>query len=226
MSQLSRAVIIPALAWVISAGPQSTPNNASNAPVQSNAPVNNTASNSVHLPDGAPVVGVLSTNLDTRHSRLGDRVEVEVTQDIQLGGQVLLTRGSHVTGQVTQVNAFSEGDQNAKLEIVFNTVTPKHGEQISTHLIICALAAQPDPLAPAGGFAGVDPVGEHTAVAGKPGGALHRQLRPESRGIIGLEGLTLVPMAREKPPTSVLHSTSQNIHLQKGMEIVLVVVAR
>jgi len=226
MARLSPVAIIPALAWAISAAPQSTPSNAPTPPVQSNASGNNTASHAAHLPAGAPVVGVLSTNLDTRHSRLGDRVEVEVTQDLQLGGHVLLTRGSHVTGQITQVSAFSRGEQNAKLEVVFNTVTPKHGAQISTHLVICALAAPPDPSAPAGGFAGVDPVGEHTAVAGKPGNPMNRQLRPESRGVIGLEGVTLLPLARQKPPTSALHSTSQNIHLQKGTEIVLIVVAQ
>jgi hypothetical protein len=36
--------------------------------------------------------------------------------------------------------------------------------------------------------------------------------------------MSLMPIAKDKPPTSLLHSDSRNIRLEKGTEIVLVVV--
>jgi hypothetical protein len=49
-------------------------------------------------------------------------------------------------------------------------------------------------------------------------------LRPDATGIFRIDGMSLLPMAKDKPPTSLLHSDSRNIHLEKGTEIVLVAV--
>jgi len=217
------AVVILALAWTVSAAARSTPSNTPDAPVQSDTPAK-TSPTSASLPNGTGIVGTLSTNLDTKHSRVGDRVEVEVTQDVKPADRILLRKGSHITGQITQVNAFSKGSDNAALEIVFDNVIPKGGEQISTHLAIFALAAKRDEtsndLYDARGLAAT------SARAGVAGGMLSAPapLRPDATGIFRIDGMSLLPMAKDKPPTSLLHSDSRNIHLEKGTEIVLVAV--
>jgi hypothetical protein len=143
MTRLAAAFTF-ALVWAVSAGAQSAPSNPPDTPPQSNLPAKNSA-DSLSLPMGTAIVGTLSTKLDTKHSKAGDRVEVEVTQDVKSGGQILLRRGSNVTGQVALVNAFAKGNSNGKLEIVFDNVVAKSGEQIPAYLAIYALAAKSDP---------------------------------------------------------------------------------
>jgi len=111
MRRLGAAVTL-ALVWAVSVGAQATPSNPPDTPPQSNPPVSGSR-DSLSLPKGTGIVGILSTNLDTKHSKVGDRVEVEVTQDVNRGGDILLRRGSHITGHVTLAYAFSKGDSTA-----------------------------------------------------------------------------------------------------------------
>jgi hypothetical protein len=217
------AVIVLALAWVAPAAAQSTSGSTSDAPARLDAAAKTSAS-SASLPNGTGIVGTLSTNLDSKHSRVGDRVEVEVTQDVKPADGILLRRGSRISGQITQVNAFSKGSDNAALEIVFDNVAPKGGEQISTYLAIYALAAKREDtsndLQDGRGLTAT------TTRAGVAGGMLSAPapLRPDAKGIFRIDGMSLMPIAKDKPPTSLLHSDSRNIRLEKGTEIVLVVV--
>jgi hypothetical protein len=170
-------------------------------------------------------VGALTTNLDTKHSKVGDRVEVEVTQDVKPAGQVLLRRGSHITGQVALAYAFSKGDSTAKLEIVLDKVVAKSGEQIPTYLAIYALAAKYDPTKEdLQDGRGLNATSTRAGINGGLGRLENGLLKPDTKGVIGLESLRLTPMARDNPPTSLVRSESKDVHLEKGTEIVLVVV--
>jgi hypothetical protein len=219
MKRLAAAVTL-ALISAVSAVAQSAPGNSP----QSNLPLKN-ASASLSLPNGTGIVGALTTNLDTKYSKVGDRVEVEVTQDVKPAGQVLLRRGSHITGQVTLAYAFSKGDSTAKLEIVLDKVVAKSGEQIPTYLAIYALAAKNDPtkedLQDGRGLAATSTRAGINGGLGRPGNGL---LGPDTKGVIGLESLRLTPLARDNPQTSLVRSESKDVRLEKGTEIVLVVV--
>jgi hypothetical protein len=208
MTRLAAALSL-ALAWAVSVPAQSGP-----------------ARSSLSIPNGTGIVGTLTTNLDTKHSRVGDRVDVEVTQDVKPAGQVLLRRGSHITGQVAVAYAFSKGDSNAKLEITFDKIVSKSGEQISTYLAISALAAKADPtkddMQDGRGLAATSTNAGVNGGLGRP--ANGQLLKPDTKGVIGLESLRLTPMARTDPPTSLVRSESKDVHLERGTEIVLVVV--
>jgi len=219
MKRLGAAITV-ALISAVSAVAQSAPGNSP----QSNLPLIN-ASASLSLPNGTGIVGTLTTNLDTKHSKVGDRVEVEVTQDVKPAGQILLRRGSHITGQVALAYAFSKGDSTAKLEIVLDKVVAKSGEQIPTYLALYSLAAKNDPtkedLQDGRGLAATSTRAGINGGMGRPGNGL---LGPDTRGVIGLESLRLTPLARDNPPTSLVRSESKDVRLEKGTEIVLVVV--
>ena len=219
MKRLGAAITV-ALISAVSAVAQSAPGNSP----QSNLPLIN-ASASLSLPNGTGIVGTLTTNLDTKHSKVGDRVEIEVTQDVKPAGQILLRRGSHITGQVALAYAFSKGDSTAKLEIVLDKVVAKSGEQIPTYLALYSLAAKNDPtkedLQDGRGLAATSTRAGINGGMGRPGNGL---LGPDTRGVIGLESLRLTPLARDNPPTSLVRSESKDVRLEKGTEIVLVVV--
>lgn len=223
MTQLGVTVTL-ALVLAVSAGAQSAPSSPTVAPPESNLPARNSGG-SLSIPKGTGIVGILSTNCDTRHSKVGDLVEVEVTQDVNPGGHILLKRGSHVMGQITQAYAFSKGSSNAKLEIVFNNVISKNGEQIPAYFAIYALAAKSDPtkddLLDGRGMTATATRAGTAGGLGRPADGL---LRPDTKGVIGLDSLRLVPMARDNPPTSLVRSEKEDVRLEKGTEIVLVVV--
>ncbi|MGA8674024.1 MAG: hypothetical protein WB621_02385 [Candidatus Acidiferrales bacterium] len=222
MMRLAAAVSL-ALVGAVSVGAQSTPSNPPDTPPQSNLPAKN-SSDSLSLPNGTGIVGVLSTTVDTKHSKPGDRVEVEVTQDVRPGGHVLLRSGSRVTGQVTLAYAFSKGGSNAKLEIVFNNVISKNGEQIPVYLSIYALEAKNDPTADdLQDPRGLNATAARAGTAGGLGRPANGLLKPDTKGVIGLDSLSLVPMARDKPPTSLVRSEKKDVRLEKGTGIVLVV---
>jgi hypothetical protein len=222
MTRLAAAVTL-ALVWAVSATAQSAPSNPSDAAPQSNLPAKN-PSDSLSLPDGTGIVGVLSTTVDTKHAKPGDRVEVEVTQDVRPGGPVLLRSGSRVTGQVTMAYAFSKGGSNAKLEIVFNNVISKNGEQIPAYLVIYALAAKSDPTADdLEDPRGLNATAARAGTAGGLGRPANGLLHPDTQGVIGLDSLSLVPMARDDPPTSLVRSEKKDVRLERGTGIVLVV---
>lgn len=220
-----RFVLAPilALACALCAGARSSTNAWPLTPLQSSPPAT-APSDTTSVPVGFGIVGTLSTKLDTKHSKAGDPVEVEVTQDVFEGDHVVLRRGSHVTGHVTDVSAYSKKVTNARLEIVFDKIIPKSGGEISTYLALFALAAKHDEASEnIADPRGLNATATTAGVAGGLGEPAGGVLKPDSKGVYKLEGLSLAPMARDNPPTSLVHSDSRDIHLDKGTEVVLVV---
>jgi len=56
-----------------------------------------------HMLSGAEVRMVTRSELSSRTTRLGDRVELEVTDDVVVNDMVMIPRGSVATGEVTRV---------------------------------------------------------------------------------------------------------------------------
>lgn len=212
-----------ALVCTVSAGARSLAYSRPSIPQESASPAS-AAADSTAVPVGFGIVGTLSTKLDTKHSKVGDPVDVEVTQDVFEGTRVVLRRGSHITGHVTDISSYSKNVTNARLEVVFDTIIPKNGPQVSTHLAVYALAAKHDDAAdniqdPRGLNATATTAGVNGGL-GEPAGGV---LKPDSKGVYKFDGISLAPLARDNPPTSLIHSDSHDIHLDKGTGIVLVV---
>lgn len=221
-TRIALAVLF-ALAFTLCAGARSAAKTLPSDSPQSSPPAT-ASSDTISVPVGLGIVGTLSTELDTRHSRVGDPVEVEVTQDVLEGDHVVLRRGSHVAGHVTDISAYSRKVTNARLEIVFDKIIPKSGGEISTYLVVYAIAARHDeasdnmqdsrPMAASA---------QSPRVPSGGAGPAGNMLKPDSKGVFNLFDLSLTPMARDNPPTSLVHSQAQDILLDKGTEVVLVV---
>jgi hypothetical protein len=226
MRRITVAVIILATRGAISPGAQSPQTPATEAILKTTGAVD--PANIGSLLKGKGIVGKLTKTVSTKSAKAGDAVEVEVTQDAKLGDQVLLRKGSLVKGTIAQVGVFSKGKSGAELEIVFDAVAPKTGEQISTHLIIYALAAdvpaQPDDIYSSKGKQGLANSASVSGQAGGPNAA--GELTPQTVGIFGFDKIELHPLARQAPPTSSVNSPSGNITLEKGTKIVLVFVGQ
>lgn len=67
------------------------------------APAGTPTASATHMLTGAEVRMVTRTELSSRTTLLGDRFELEVTDDVAVNGMVMIPRGSVATGEVTRV---------------------------------------------------------------------------------------------------------------------------
>jgi hypothetical protein len=101
----------------------------------------NTGSNSASLADGSKIDATLATSLDAKRSKPGDDVEARTEEDIKQDGKVVLKKGTHLVGHVTQVQARAKGQTESQLGIVFDHAVLKNGQEVPFSATIQALAS-------------------------------------------------------------------------------------
>jgi hypothetical protein len=212
------------LACVISAGAYFSQGNASQTTTQTGA--STTATNQEGL-KGIRLVGKLTTKLDTKHSKSGQDVVVEVQKDVKAGDQVVLKKGSLIKGTLTEVTPYSKGSSNGELDLVLDSVFPKQGQTISTHLVIYALAAKqeqkPEDIYATKGYQGL---ANAASVSGQVEAPTASTLSPEATGIFGFQDVELHPLGKANPPTSTIVCKSGNIVLERETGLVMVFVGQ
>lgn len=223
---IRHVALVMGLSFAISAGAQTAQNNATQAPsTQTGGAATPTESTSPLK--GTRFVGKLTTKLDTKHAKVGQPVVVEVKKDVKSGDQVVLKKGSLVKGTVTQVTPYAKGSSAAELDIAFDNVGEKGGEQIPAHFAIYALSAklekQPDDMYNSGG---TKQLATAASISGKVDAPRDNELTPETTGIFGFDDLELHPLVKMTPPTSTVNCKSGNIVLENGTEMVLVFVGQ
>ena len=109
MNRLTATFIAVALAGTISSPAQS----AQSKDAQASA----AAERAEALPKGTRLMGKLTTKLDTKRTKVGQPVVIEVSKDVKSGDQTLLKKGSLIKGTVTQVQAFSKDNPAPRLRL-------------------------------------------------------------------------------------------------------------
>jgi type IV secretion system protein VirB10 len=66
-------------------------------------------------------------SLDTRHSKEGDRVDLETRVPVSVEGRVVIPRGSFVTGTIARIKRPGRGSSKGELTIRFETLTLPNG---------------------------------------------------------------------------------------------------
>ena len=211
--------------WAIAAGAQTAQRNATQAPAAQPAA---TAPSAAASPlKGVKFVGKLTTKLDAKHAKVGQPVVVEVKKDVKSGEQVVLRKGELVKGTVTQATPYSKGGSGAELDISFDSVGEKGGEQIPAHFAIYALSAhlekQPDDMYNSGGK---KQLATSASISGRVQSPRDNEFGPETVGIFGFDDLELHPLVKMTPPTSTVNCKSGNVVLENGTEMVLVFVGQ
>lgn len=232
------------------------------------APVN-AANNSVNLSSGTKIDATLATSLDVKRSKPGDDVEVRTEEDIKQDGKVVLKKGTHLVGHVTQAQARAKGQTQSQLGIVFDHAVLKNGEEVPFSASIQALASAQstggistgadDMMASGAGMGsmrgtargGGNLVGGVASTTGSTtgtvmntassmpvaaGGSLNTvarssgavgglsssgRLESNSSGVFGLEGLSLDSAASTETHGSTVVSSTKNVHLDSGTQLLL-----
>jgi len=179
------------------------------------------AAPALNIPSSQGIIAKLDTDLDASRNKPGDVVQAETTRDLKVGHDVLLKRGSVLTGHVTQAQTFSNASPSM-IVIVFDQVTPKGGSPATLNVKIQALAPAPtvstDSLQDGRGMAATN---ISSAVAGTDrslgsGG----ELMATSVGVYGMRGVSLASSVHDQNQYSAVQSGVGDVKLKKGAQLV------
>ena len=100
-----------------------------------------TGNNSASLSNGTKIDATLATSLDAKRSKVGDEIEARTERDVKQDGRVVLKKGTHLMGHVTQAQARAGGQRESQLGIMFDRAVLKNGQEMPFHASIEALAS-------------------------------------------------------------------------------------
>jgi hypothetical protein len=212
-------------------------------------PANSNGSTSAEqLPPGVAIVAELAKSLDAKKIKPGDKVEARVTMDLLSHGAIVVPRNAKIIGHVTDAKIRSKDESDSVIGIAFDRVLLKNGHEVPLTATIQAVggslvnaAMGGDPLGDAAsgipdgmGGVGRNPPGYPPRPVGPPGnpaavpdsGASNQKsitpLGPTSQGVVGMRGISL----KSATPDSTISSSSENVRLGSGTQLVLKVTER
>jgi hypothetical protein len=203
---------------------------------------------SVTIAEGTKIDATLVSWLDARRSRVGDPVQARIEQDVKQGGKVVLKKGTELGGRVTV--AQSRGSQGqSQVGIAFERALLPNGQSIPFHASIIALSAPQSASSTGAGANGAvasgsamaaTPASARASGAAATGAAMNTsnavastasgtvspaapssgRLSSDSKGVIGMEGLSL-GSTKSGAQGSTIVSTTKNVRLKSGTEMLL-----
>lgn len=198
------------------------------APAQTSSNSQSSAS-ALNVPGDTIILAKLATNLDLQQAAVGQQVEAQTTQDVKQGKDVLLKKGATLIGHVTSVETAIAGKSEAMVGVIFDSVKAKSGQPQTLHLLIRALA--PEPNAPYSGMVqggrGMPGETEHAGIAGVDRADISNGvvLNESSVGVAGIPGLQLEIRKSNGQQTAILQMTKGDVKLKKGTQLALLVVS-
>jgi hypothetical protein len=175
----------------------------------------------------------LNQTLDFKTAKAGDKIALHLTRDLVIDGKAVMPRGTIVSATILAVK-----DSNT-VSIVLDKATPKPGQDVPLMGIIAAVAAPPEDLTE-DPFYSMNRSTEATQRTGNvsvtsvasSGAAVQTailegennrksNLRADSSGAIGIEGLKLNWVLDKPPATTVMTAKKKNFKLSKGTEVLL-----
>jgi hypothetical protein len=175
----------------------------------------------------------LNQTLDFKTAKAGDKIALHLTRDLVVDGKTLLPRGAALSATVVEAK-----DGNA-LSLVLDKATLKTGQEVPLMGIIAAVAAPPGDLS-SDPFYSMNRSAEVTQRTGnasvssqassgaavqtaklKGENAANSNLREDSSGAIGIDGLKLNWILDKAPATTVITAKKKNFKLPSGTEVLL-----
>ena len=196
---------------------------------------------------GTVIPAELSKSLDAKKAKPGDKIEAKTTMDMLSQGKIVIPRNSKIEGHVTSAKPHTKESPESELGIAFDRIRMKNAGELPMQAAIQAIAppvridnAASATAAPVGSApttqqsgstgsgnmgsansAGTAPssagqvpsMGAPDAASAGPSGVLP----PGAKGAVDMKGATL-NSAKE---ANVIASSSQNVHLDGGTQMML-----
>jgi hypothetical protein len=200
------------------------------------------------LADGTAILAELSSGLDSKKLKPGDKVTAHTTEPLKSAdGRTIMARGTKLEGRVTMAAARSKGDSLSVLGIQFDKAELKDGTEIALNVVIQAMAPR-ESSAPVGsgddsspraiGTNQTSPMGggHSNAPNGSPQGAdgsggqqgnfpaaSGPRLDERSQGVLGMKGVSLDSQTVSGRGATIISSNGKNVKLDDGTRLLLVV---
>jgi hypothetical protein len=199
-------------------------------------------------PSGTLLSVELSKSLDARKIKVNDRIEGKTATDLLARGQIVVPRNTKIIGHVTAAKAHSKASPDSMVGITFDRMRLKDGREVPLQLTVQAIArplqvgaANPEGNVPRSDRPGGVPMGQRgplgdASTSGAPpsypgdlspipdpmapnpaSNSTVVPLSPTSKGVVGIKGLNLDTSG----PVAVLSSTTANVHLDSGTQLIL-----
>jgi hypothetical protein len=154
----------------------SAQSNAPSAPAPSTAGVPEASNEQLR-----PVTGELEKKIDTKNAKAGDPVILKTTENATTADGIVIPKGSRIVGHVTDVQAHSKTNPNARLTIQFDQAEIKGRQTLPIRTVLESVAPAPTTVHPTdtlnspgmGGtpMASASASGAPGATSGSPAGA-------------------------------------------------------
>jgi hypothetical protein len=200
---------------------------------------------------GTIIPAELAKALDAKKAKPNDEVVAKAAQDLLADGQIVILRGSKIIGHVTEAKARSKTEPQSTIGIIFDRLLLKDGRTMPLQVAVQAIRGParsastmdgemgagaevpsypghgaPDGICPMGGARTYPNSSDtHPNIPGPTAGGDKRAntatggLSSSTHGVVGLSGLSLSSSAQG----SVVSSTTQNVHLDSGTQMLLLV---
>lgn len=161
----------------------------------------------------------LAKTLDAKKVKAGDKIEAKIVVDLLSGGEVIIPKGSKVTGHISDAKARSKDSKDSMVGIVFEQLSTKDGGELAIQATIQAIGPPVESGLSSSSMAG-GPIGSSGGAmpgggAGQSSGGSGHSLNPSSEGVVGMRGLSLSTSG----PASVVSSSNENVHLESGTQL-------
>jgi len=209
------------------------------------------AQSPVQFGSGTLIPAELSKSVDAKKAKVGDPIEARTAADMLSNGKIVMPRNTKVLGHVTSVKAHSKDSPDSMVGIAFDRLVMKDGSELPLQASLQAIGAPlnafagssvagggPDmPVAPVGGTGGSTAGGMGGSRTGgslptssnpsggmptapngtAPRGSSTGALSASSQGVVGIKDLSL----SATPQASVVSSSTKNVHLDGGTQLML-----
>lgn len=209
----------------------STPSGTSAKAPASSATNAKKATSTVTIAAGTKVDATLVSWVDASKSRVGDPVEARIEQDVKQGGKVVLKKGSQLTGHVIAARSRAGAQPESEVGISFERAMLPNGQSMTFQATIVALSAPPaNPATGAGAMMNTSNAASSTTngtmnadvrSSGAAGQASPSRLSSNSKGVLGMEGVSLGSAKSGPKQGSMIVSNKKNIRLNSGTEMML-----
>ena len=175
----------------------------------------------------------LDQSLDFKIAKAGDKIALHLTRDLAVNGKALMPRGTALSATIVDAKNANE------VSIVLDKASPKPGQDVPLTGIIAAVATPPGNLTedpfysmnrstePTQRTANVPTTSGASSGAAVQTAMLKREndpksnLREDSSGAIGIDGLKMNWVLNKPPATTVMTAKKKNFKLLKGTEVLL-----
>jgi hypothetical protein len=175
----------------------------------------------------------LDQTLDFKIAKAGDKIALHLTRDLAVNGKALMPLGTALSATIVDAKNANE------VSIVLDKASPKPGQDVPLAGIIAAVATPPGDLTedpfysmnrstePTQRTANVPTTSVASSGAAVQTAMLKGEndpksnLREDSSGAIGIDGLKMNWVLNKPPATTVMTAKKKNFKLLKGTEVLL-----